>query len=97
MSDLAVNSSLIAASERDVTSANIQAIYDYSYPILLGALYVSPPARPDDILLNTLANRMPLIQGRRIRRRRIQDQRPRAQADRDIASDDSGSEADIRI
>jgi hypothetical protein len=55
----------IISNERDITPLNMQSVFDYSYPILLQILYGgSPPPRPQDININTLANRMPRITGR---------------------------------
>jgi hypothetical protein len=47
----------IIACRGDLTTVNSAGVYDYAYPKLIMRLYRSPPPRPEDININTLANR----------------------------------------
>ncbi len=61
MIEIAITGKIIEKAS-DVSSNNIQSIYDYSYPIIIRALYTgSEPTRPHDININTLANRMKIF------------------------------------
>ena len=64
--DIAISGKLID-HERDVTPNNMQSVYEYAYPIMLRSLYNESPTRPEDININTLANRMPKNVNRRSR------------------------------
>jgi len=64
MVEIAIAGSIIS-NIRDITTSNLGAVFEYSYAKLLGELYASSrmtrtsiPARPQDININTLANRM---------------------------------------
>ena len=46
------------AKEKDITHMNIQSLFEYSYERFLGEIYAVYPTRPNDININTLANRM---------------------------------------
>ena len=69
--ELAIAGNMIS-NERDITEMNMQSIYDYSYPLLLQTLYPTVPTRPEDININTSANRMPKNANRRSRHVREQ-------------------------
>ena len=58
LTNIAIAGNLIA-HERDITPNNMQLVYEYSYPILLQSMYTNAPARPEDVNINTLANRIP--------------------------------------
>ena len=64
--DIAISGKLID-HERDITPGNMQSVYEYAYPILLRSLYNESPTRPEDININTLANRIPKTSNRRKR------------------------------
>jgi len=88
MISIAIAGELISC-EQDVKPINMQSIYDYSYPLLVQSLYGGEmPMRPQDININTLANRMPKVTGRRprvTRRRRQQIEQSEDSEDNDDA------------
>ena len=60
MVEIAIAGSIIS-NIRDITTSNVAAVFEYSYAKLLAELYASSrsiPTRPQDININTLANRM---------------------------------------
>jgi len=54
---IAINNNKITRASA-ITTINSVEIFNFSYPILLGQLYPKSPKRPEDININTLANRM---------------------------------------
>lgn len=56
--DFAINGEIIS-HERQIKERNLQTVYEYAYPRLIEQLYVhAAPSRPQDININTLANRL---------------------------------------
>ncbi len=54
---IAVSDGKIARAS-DITVQNSSELFNYAYPKLVSQLYTSPPTRPEDININTLANRI---------------------------------------
>ena len=54
---IAVTGGLIT-NARGLNRNNIAAVYDFAFPLLVGEVYSNPPGRPEDININTIANRM---------------------------------------
>ena len=54
---IAVTGGLIT-NARGLNRNNIAAVYDFAFPLLVEEVYSNPPGRPEDININTIANRM---------------------------------------
>ena len=45
-------------TENDINEGNYVALFDYTFPKLIAQKYTTPPARPNDLNVNTVANRL---------------------------------------
>ena len=55
--DIAVEANQIE-NRNDVTNLNSQTVFDFAFPKFVEALYTRPSPRPQEININTLANKM---------------------------------------